>query len=80
MNEDILGRVIRVIAETQRIPAEVVTKDSTFQDLNIDSLDAIQIVFAIENEFNISVPDDAAKSIRTISDLANGVERLLNGA
>jgi acyl carrier protein len=78
--EDVLTRVIRVIAETQKIPPESIEPDSTFQALGIDSLDGINIVFAIENEFNINVPDDAAKNIGSIRDLAAGVERLLGGA
>ena len=80
MSDDILKRVIRVIAETQRIPEESITPDATFEELKIDSLDGIQIVFAIENEFNISVPDDAVKTIRGIRDLAEGVEKLVAGA
>jgi acyl carrier protein len=80
MSDDIVQRVIRVIAETQRIPVEGITPDSSFEALGIDSLDGISIVFGIENEFNISVPDDAAKSIRTVRDMAEGVERLLAGA
>lgn len=71
-----MSRVIRVIAETQRIPVESITPESTFESLNIDSLDGINIVFAIENEFNISVPDDAAKSLRSIRDVADGVRNL----
>ena len=77
MSEDILSRVIRVIAETQRIPEESVSADSTFEELKIDSLDGIQIAFAIENEFNINVPDDAIKTIRVVRDLAEGVEKLV---
>ena len=77
MSEEILSRVIRVIAETQRIPEESVTADSTFEELKIDSLDGIQIAFAIENEFNINVPDDAIKTIRGVRDLAEGVEKLV---
>ncbi len=80
MNDDLLGRVIHVLAETQRIPAEGITKDSTFEELKIDSLDAIQIIFAIETEFNINISDDAAKSVRTVGDLADGVEWLIAGA
>lgn len=80
MSDDILRRVIRVIAETQRIPEDSISPDSTFEDLKIDSLDGIQIVFAIENEFNINVPDDAVKTIRGIRDLAEGVEKLVAGA
>ncbi len=79
MPDDVMSRVIRVIAETQRIPMESIKPDSTFEELKIDSLDGINIVFAIENEFNINVPDEAAKSLRSVRDIANGVEQLLAG-
>ena len=77
MPEDVLPRVIRVIAETQRIPEESITAESTFEQLGIDSLDGINILFGVENEFGINVPDDAAKTIRSVRDMADGVERLL---
>ena len=80
MSEDILRRVIRVIAETQRIPEDGISASSTFEELKIDSLDGLNIVFAIENEFNVNVPDDAAKSIRTVGDMAEGVEKLVDRA
>lgn len=80
MADDVMSRVIRVIAETQRIPAESVKPESTFEELKIDSLDGINIVFAIENEFNINVPDDAAKSLRSVRDVATGVESLIAGS
>ena len=64
---------------TQRIPVEAISADSTFEELKIDSLDGINILFALENEFNISVPDEAAKSIRTVRDMAAGVEKLIAG-
>jgi acyl carrier protein len=79
MPDDVMSRVVRVIAETQRIPVDSVKPESTFEDLKIDSLDGINIVFAIENEFNINVPDDAAKSLRSVNDVALGVEKLLAG-
>lgn len=79
MPDDVMSRVIRVIAETQRIPVDSVKPESTFEELKIDSLDGINIVFAIENEFNINVPDDAAKSLRSVSDVASGVEKLVAG-
>jgi acyl carrier protein len=79
MPDEVIDRVIRVIAQTQKIPAETVKPESTFADLQIDSLDAINILFALENEFNINIPDDAAQGLRTVQDLANGVARLLEG-
>jgi acyl carrier protein len=77
MPDDVLARVIRVIAETQRISHEGISPDSTFEELKIDSLDGINVVFAIENEFNINIPDEAAKSIRSVRDVAEGVKKLL---
>jgi acyl carrier protein len=80
MSEDVMTRVVRVIAETQRIPVESISPDSTFEELKIDSLDGINVVFGIENEFNVNIPDDAARSIRSVRDVADGVEKLLAGA
>lgn len=79
MPEDVMSRVIRIIAETQRIPAEGIKPESTFEELKIDSLDGINIVFGIENEFSISIPDDAAKSLRSVRDVAERVEKLIAG-
>ena len=77
MSDDVLRRVIRVIAETQHISEDQITRDSTFEQLGIDSLDGINILFGVENEFGINVPDDAAKGIRSVRDMAEGVERLI---
>jgi len=82
MPETTIERVIRVIAATQHYSPEqtaAITASSTFQELGIDSLDGINIIFAIENEFDISVPDDIAKSIRGISDIVEGIDKLLAG-
>ena len=74
------AEVIQVIAETQRLPADSVTLDSTFEQLNIDSLDGINIVFALENAFRIEIPDDAVRSMRSVRDAVAGVSRLLSEA
>ena len=80
MSDDVMQRVIKTIAETQRIPPETIGPDSTFEELKIDSLDGINILFAIENEFNINVPDDAAKGLRSVREMAEGVEKLIGAA
>lgn len=77
MSDELTQKVIAVIAATQHIPVEKITIDSTFQELNIDSLDGINILFALENEFNINIPDDAAKEIRTIRQMVDGVRQLM---
>ena len=70
-------RVIAVIAKTQHFPVDSVTIDSTFEELKIDSLDGINIVFAVEEEFSIEIPDDAAKLIRAVRDVVEGVDKLV---
>jgi acyl carrier protein len=74
---DLIGRVTGVIAKTQHIPPETVTIDSTFEELKIDSLDGINILFALESEFDVDIPDDAARQIRSIRDAVDGIEKLL---
>lgn len=75
--DDLGPRVIRVIAQAQRIPVESISIDSTFEQLKIDSLDGINIVFAIENEFGISIPDEGVQSLQSVRETVEGVRTLV---
>jgi acyl carrier protein len=75
--EELTGRVRTIIATAQHLPEEKVTPDSTFAELGIDSLDGINILFAVESEFNVNIPDDAAQSIRSVRDVVDGIAKLL---
>lgn len=75
--EDLGAQVIRVIAQTQRIPADSIKLDSTFEELKIDSLDGINIVFALENEFGINIPDEGVQNMRSVRETVDGVRKLL---
>lgn len=77
MSEELIQRVIKTIAATKRIPAESITIDSDFLQLGIDSMDAVEILFALENEFDINIPDDEVREVRGIRQMCAGVERLL---
>jgi acyl carrier protein len=77
MSDELSQRVIKVIATSKRIPVESVTIDSDFVNLGIDSMDAVEILFALENEFDISIPDEDARQVRSIRQMCEGVERLL---
>ena len=76
-HQEIEGRVIRVIAETQQIGLGTITSGSTFEDLGINSFDAINILFALETEFNVSVPDEKAEGLRSVAEVIRGIEDLL---
>ena len=77
MSEEFITRLTNVIAKTQHIPPETVTIDKTFEELKIDSLDGINILFALEGEFNVDIPDEAARNVRTVREMAEGIEKLL---
>jgi acyl carrier protein len=77
MSDDLIERVRKAIATSKRIPLETVTIDSEFQQLGIDSMDAVEILFAIENEFDINIPDDEVRDVRNVRQMCDGIEKLV---
>jgi acyl carrier protein len=77
MSEDLIQRVLKAIATSKRIPLETVTIDSEFQQLEIDSMDAVEILFALENEFEINIPDEEVRNVRNVRQMCEGVEKLV---
>jgi acyl carrier protein len=77
MSDELTERVLQVIATSKRIPLEQVTIDNEFQQLGIDSMDAVEILFALENEFDISIPDEEVRNVRTVRQMVDGVEKLV---
>jgi acyl carrier protein len=77
MSDELIQRVIKSIAATKRIPVETVTVDSDFLQLGIDSMDAVEILFALESEFDINIPDEEARSVRNIRQMCEGVDKLV---
>jgi acyl carrier protein len=76
MSDELIQRVLKVIATSKRIPLQTVTIEGDFQQLGIDSMDAVEILFALENEFDISIPDDEVRSVRNVRQMCEGVEKL----
>jgi acyl carrier protein len=74
--DDIASRCIEIIAKSKSIPADSITLASTFDELNIDSLDKINISFEVEEAFSIEIPDEALGTLKTVGDMVDGVSRL----
>jgi acyl carrier protein len=51
--------------------------ESTFDELQVDSLDKINLSFAVEEMFSIEIPDENLNSLKTVADVVHGVEQLL---
>ena len=75
--DELTTRTLRIIAETQRKDPAQVTVGSSFEELGIDSMDGVNIIFALENEFDINVPDEEVKNIRSVRDMVEGVRQLV---
>ncbi len=76
MSEELIQRVLKIIADSQKLPPERVTVESTFEELGIDSLDGVNILFALENEFNINIPDEGVQGIRSVRQMIDALDKL----
>jgi acyl carrier protein len=69
-------KVLGLIAAVKRLPREKVTLESTFEELGLDSLDALNLVFEIESAFDISIPDETARSIKNVPQLIEELRKI----
>ena len=70
--------IFDIIAKTCSLDRSRITLDATLKDLDVHSLDAVQVLFEIEDRYNISVPErEDQYAAGTVRDLVEGVDRLL---
>ena len=77
MSEIVATKVIAAIAKTKKIAPETITLDSKFEELNIDSLDGLNLFFELEEEFDLSIPDEQVRTLKTIGQVVEEIDRLL---
>ena len=70
-------RVIRVFADFKKVPLEEITMDTTFEELGFDSLDGLNLVFELEEEFDMTIPDDRVSDMKGVRQAVEGIEALL---
>lgn len=73
----IFEKVKEIIVSTLKVDSSKVTPEASLEhDLGADSLDAVEVVMALEDEFDIEIADDAAQSIKTVQDIVSYIESL----
>ena len=77
MPDPLADTVISALAEVKHVGPERISIESTFAELEVDSLDAITLLFELERRLDIVIPDDAAKSARNVRDVVEGVRALM---
>jgi acyl carrier protein len=80
MNDDLTGRVIRILAAVKRVPAENIRPEATLEELGIDSLDRVNILFELEGEFDVAIPDEEARKITTVSEIVARLQDVIGQA
>jgi len=76
---DTTEKVIEIIAREQHLDPAKITVDSKFSELGIDSLDGVNILFALEEEFKIDIPDTVAQHMKSVRQVVDSLTRVLEG-
>jgi len=63
---EVFEKIKSIVVDQLGVDADEVTLETTFEDLNADSLDVVELVMAIEEEFDIEIPDEDAEKIRSV--------------
>ncbi len=72
-------KVIAIIEREQHLEPGTVKPTSTFAELGIDSLDGVNILFALEEEFKVEVPDTVAQNMKSVAQVVDSLTRVIEG-
>ena len=79
-NEELFEKLKGMIVDQLGVDEDSITMESSFvDDLNADSLDMVELVMAMEQEFDIEIPDDVAEKVVTVKDAVEYIQNLTEG-
>lgn len=73
----LIERVTAIIAELKQLPPESIGAETPFRELGMDSLDGINLIYEIENEYNVSISNEEAAEIGSVQQLVAKLQTLL---
>ena len=74
-SEEVFDKVKAIIVEQLQVNEEIVTNEASFiDDLGADSLDLVELIMALEEEFGIEIPDGDAEKVTTVEDVVNYIK------
>jgi len=69
---EIQDKVIKIVSEATKVDASNIKAETNFiDDLNLDSLDMVEMMMKMEEEFGVEIPEDKTEDLKTINDVAN---------
>ena len=76
--DPVQDKIFDIIAKERRIDRSTLTLDTRLEDIKVESVDLVEIIFAIEDEFDIDVPqEEDAFALESMRDIVDGVKRLI---
>lgn len=80
MSQELFDRFVKCAVDTLSVEASTVTRDASFaDDLDADSLDVVELVMALEEEFGIEVPEEELKDVKTVGEAFDIIVAKTNG-
>ena len=77
MSESIFEKIATILSTKKGIDKESILIESSFEDLGLDSLDAVELISDLEDEFNVTIPNMELQSIKTIQQAVDGLQKAI---
>ncbi len=76
---NVADKVVEIVTREQHLEPGVVKVESSFAELGIDSLDGVNILFALEEEFKVDIPDAVAQNMKSVRQVVDSLTRVIEG-
>jgi len=71
-------KIVEIVANQRRVDPSTLSLSDRLEDIEIESIDLVEIIFAVEDEFDVDVPQDRdAMKLDTLQDVVDGIQRLI---
>ncbi len=79
MSEIVFEKIATLLSTKKGVNKELISIDSSFEELGLDSLDSIELIADMEEEFNVTIPNTELQEIKTIRNAVDGLSKAMNG-
>jgi acyl carrier protein len=77
MSELIFEKIATLLSSKKGVNKELIHIDSSFEELGLDSLDAVELIADLEDEFNVTIPNIELQNIKSVKQAVNGLQKAI---